>query len=91
MSEDAAELANRHKREAGLAVIEPEPRGRSVIELLEETLERARNGEISAIAIASVYPDGTGDWAWSELPGRLLMLGSVARMHFALARECEDE
>lgn len=74
---------------ADLRVIEAEPVGPDVVEHLEEALEQARKGELSSVAIATVYRDGTTSRAWSSAPSLSLLIGSVARLEAALIREAD--
>jgi hypothetical protein len=90
MAEDAAEVANRLKREAGLTVIEPEPLGASVIDTLKEAITDAENGAISSIGLAIVYRDGTVGTAWSEVPSMGLMVGAAARLQWRLIEAQDD-
>jgi hypothetical protein len=61
-----------------------EPKDQGVIEALEDLLEKARDGKVSAVACAVVYRDGcTGD-VNSALPNRSVMLGSIARLQHRL-------
>lgn len=59
----------------------------SVIERLEEVLERARAGEISAVAIATVYSDGGAGCSWSETDNYWTMLGSISRLQHRMNAE----
>lgn len=64
---------------------EPAPHP-SVIEHLEHTLAMAREGKISAVAIAVVYRDGaTGD-SFSKTPSRATMIGAVSILHARLLK-----
>lgn len=83
-------MAERMKREAGLVAIEPEPLGKSVIEVLQDTIGEARKGEISSVVVSVVYRDGTAGWFWSDLPNRISALGAVTRTQWALAQQIEE-
>ena len=61
-----------------LSVIEAEPVGADVIDRLEELLEKARAGEISSVAAAVVYRDGSTGSCWSSAPSFGLLIGSTA-------------
>lgn len=55
-----------------------------VIDSLEKTLEMARNGEITAVAIAMVDKEGRGNYRWSEGDQATTMVGAVQRMQHRL-------
>lgn len=73
-----------------LRVIEAEPAGSEIIERLEEALEKARAGELSSIAIATVYRDGCVGKSWSSPPNASLLIGSIARLQAALIRTADE-
>ncbi len=76
---------------ADLHVIDclPAPDG-DLIALLEDTLAKARAGEVSSVALAVVYRNGnTGD-GWSTLPNMALQLGAVATLQYRLARRHDE-
>jgi hypothetical protein len=50
------------------------------VELLESFLQMAKKGEITAVALASVQPDGTGVHEATSSDQQLLLLGSVTRL-----------
>jgi hypothetical protein len=91
VSEDPADIAARHKRAAGLTVIEPEPAGASVIDTLREAIDDADKGSISSVGLAIVYRDGTVGTAWSEVPSMALLIGAAARLQWRLIQEQDDE
>lgn len=91
MAEDAAELAERLKRENGLSVIEPEPAGASVIDTLRDIIEDAEAGKVSSVAIAIAYRDGTVGTAWSEVPSMGLLIGATARLQWRLIQAQVEE
>lgn len=70
------------KQNAELRVLDAEPPGQGVVERLEEALEKARAGEISSIALAVVYRDGSVSGSWSDAPNRMLLLGSLSRLAY---------
>lgn len=65
---------------AELTAIDPEPIGESVVAKLEHVLAKAKAGELSSVAIAYVYRDGSIGRNWSDLPSYPTMLGSLARL-----------
>ncbi len=69
-----------------IRVIESEPIGDSIVERLEETLQAARDGRLSSVAIAVVYRDGTTGRSWSKIPSRSTLVGSVAMLQYELIR-----
>lgn len=76
---------------AELRVLDSDPPvAASVIEHLEMLLDRARNDELSAVAIAIVYRDGTTDQHHSEQHNLATMAGSVAALHTKLIRRILD-
>lgn len=78
------------RKRAKLKVIECEPIGESVVERLEEVLEKAYAGEISSVAIAVVYRDGSTGSAWSRMPSVSTMIGAVARMQAGITATAEE-
>lgn len=73
-----------------LTVLEPEPAAPDVIETLEEALAEAREGRLSAVAIAVVYRDGVGGASWSALPSRMAMLGAISRLSHKINIEADQ-
>lgn len=63
---------------SNLRVIEPEGIGNSVIDALENTLELAKQGRLSSVAIAYVQRDGTTGQTVSDMPHQAAQIGSVA-------------
>lgn len=59
------------------------------VELLEDFLERAKAGEIIAVAIAAVRPDLNSETGYSETDNLNALLGSVSALDKRLAREVE--
>jgi hypothetical protein len=72
-----------------LRVINAEPPGEDVIAKLEEALERAREGRISSVAIATVERDGSVGHAWSKAPSLSLLIGSITRLLWTLTKWAE--
>ena len=75
---------------AELRAIDAEPIGQSIIPLLEQALEQARNGELSAVSLAKVYRDGCGGHAYSFLHSAGLMVGTIARMQYAIMKDMDE-
>lgn len=48
---------------------------KSCIELLEEMLERAREGEIITVGIVALKPNGDGATAYSETSNAMALIG----------------
>ncbi len=69
---------------AELRAIHPEPAGELVIEALEHMLERARAGELSAVAIACVNRDGSVGSSWSVCPSTATMIGALRMLEMRL-------
>lgn len=69
-----------------LRAIDAEPLGADVVAKLEEALEAARAGELSSVAIAVVYRDGSTGTSWSKAPSVGLLVGSTARLQHRLLR-----
>ena len=69
---------------AALTVIEPEGVSPDLIETLEAVLEKARGGELSSVAIAYVYRDGTIGRTWSTAPSFGTLLGAIGRLAHVL-------
>jgi hypothetical protein len=55
-----------------------------VVAKLEEVLAEARGGNISAVAIAVVYRDGSSGRSWSKRHSQTAMIGSVDLLGHAL-------
>ena len=75
---------------ADLHVIEAEPPGEDVLAKLRETLAEAEAGNLSSVAIAVVYRDGSTGSAWSSPPSAGLQLGSVTALQARLAKRIID-
>ena len=63
---------------AELVAIEPEGVSPDLIETLEAVLEKARAGELSSVAVAYVYRDGTIGRGWSTPPCYGTLVGAVS-------------
>lgn len=74
---------------ADLKVLDAEPLGEDVVAKLEEVLKRAHAGELSSVAIATVYRDGSTGRSWSTAPSMSLLIGSVVRLEAALIRRAD--
>lgn len=75
----------------GLTVIPSFEQDADVIERLEEVLERARAGDVSMVAIATVERDGSSQWCFSYLSNTSTMLGAVERMKHRIIRKTDEE
>jgi hypothetical protein len=72
---------------ADLREIQPEPPGESVIERLEEVMALAKEGKVSAVAIALVYRDGNTGSSYSKVGNVSTLVGTLARLqHYLMAR-----
>lgn len=56
----------------------------SVVTRLEEVLAEAREGKITAVAIAGVSSDGSTVQAWSETDDFGKLLGAVTRLQYRI-------
>jgi hypothetical protein len=65
---------------ADVTVLDAEPIGKDVVETLELALNRARNGELSSVAIAAVKRDGSPYWVNSAAPNKSTLIGVIERM-----------
>jgi len=54
------------------------------IRILEEALATARKGNVSAVAIAVVYRDGSTGDAWSKPASTATLIGAVSVLHTRL-------
>lgn len=73
-----------------LHVLDAEPPSTTLVKVLEETLEMARKGELSSVALAYVYRDGHSGAAWSKVPSFSCLLGATMRLQHDLMRESEN-
>ncbi len=69
---------------ADLIPIDCEPPGESVAAMLEALLALARDGKLSAVAIAMVYRDGSTGDAWSKPHSTATLIGAVSVMQARL-------
>jgi hypothetical protein len=77
---------------ADLVPIDSEPPNtEDVVAKLEEFLAEARKGQISSVAIAVVYRDGSSGRAWSKRHSETAMIGSVGLLHHALSERYFEE
>lgn len=66
-----------------------EPPGQGIDDMLDDLRERHAKGEISALAIAVVFRDGSTESGFSHLPSINTMIGSVARLQHKLIHKLE--
>jgi hypothetical protein len=69
---------------ADVKVIDAEPLGKGIIEVLDFFRAMAERGELSSLAVATVLRDGSPQWKWSHAPNTSTLLGSVERMKHAM-------
>lgn len=76
-----------------LVAIDPESVSPDLVETIEAVLEKARAGEVSSVAIAFVYRDGSTHQTWSSPPSFFTLLGAVHQMAFRMSykKERPDE
>lgn len=67
-----------------LRVLDAEPVCSSTVEKLEEALELAKAGELSSVALAFVYRDGSSGARWSYAPSLSCLIGAIARLQHEL-------
>ena len=79
-----------HRRKAELRVIHAEPVADDIVDFLEGAIEKARAGEFSSVAIATVSRDGSAGNGWSRIPSYAAMLGSISRLQNKVLREMDD-
>lgn len=72
-----------------LVSIPAEPPGEGVVEILEEALERARNGEFSSVTVVWVLRDGACGDRHSFLPNTSTMLGAMLRCLLGIAMDVD--
>ncbi len=72
---------------ADLIAIDPEPVGADVVAYLEHQLARAREGTLSAIAVAYVYRDGTTGSGFSRQHNLAAMTGAVTALQAKLVAD----
>lgn len=61
-----------------------------VVARLEEVLERAKSGDVSMVAIATVERDGAAQWCFSYLSNTSTMLGAIERMKHQIIQKTDD-
>lgn len=74
-----------------LRAIDPAPPGKEVSEYLDHVREKVRRGNVSAIAVAFVYRDGSTGSGHSALPNTATMVGSVEALKAKLIRSMIGE
>lgn len=72
------------KRKAKLHVIDSAPPCEDTVRVLEEMLERAKVGDLSSVAVATVHRDGSVGSIWSEVHNLGCMAGAIARMQYRI-------
>jgi hypothetical protein len=65
---------------ADLIAIEAEDQAADIIDTLERVLEKARAGELSSVAVALVYRNGSVGHRRSALPSFPVMVGALNRL-----------
>jgi hypothetical protein len=73
---------------ADVRVLDAEPC--DTVKKLEEALEKAKAGQLSSVAIAVVYRDGTCGRSWSTAPNLSCIIGSIARLQYAVMEFSEQ-
>ncbi len=68
-------------------VLDAEPPGIGIIELLQELTAQAKAGELSSIAVAIVFRDGSADQRWSFAPSGAAQIGSAAMLVHRLSSD----
>lgn len=75
---------------AELRAIDPEPLGKSVIDVLEHVLAKAKAGELSSVAVAYIHRDAAPGWNWSEVPNSSTLIGAIERLKHDLIGSVDD-
>lgn len=75
---------------AELREITCEPASPDLRERIDELHEIVAAGEVSAVAYAVVYRDGSTNFAFSRLPSRATMIGAVARLQHKMLNGFDD-
>jgi hypothetical protein len=75
---------------AELIPISCEPVGESIGELIADIQAAHSKGEVSSLAIAIVYRDGSTTQAFSTLPNTATMLGALERLKCKILRKFGD-
>lgn len=73
-----------------LTTIDSIPVSDDIIETLENVIELARTNQISAVAIAMVYRDGSTGQRWSNLHNTSSMIGSLTILIHKLVKRIID-
>jgi hypothetical protein len=68
----------------------PQDIAEDVLAILEEALERAKKGEVKAVAIAEVCHDGSTVHSWSKGDGLSALQGAIFRMLYRLNVVTDD-
>lgn len=76
---------------AELRKLDAEPLGRGIDGLIDQLREYHEAGQLSGVAVAVVFRDGTTYRGFSDLPNSSTMLGAVERLRYALVRRLEDD
>jgi len=63
----------------------------SAIEKLEDTLAKARAGEVAAVAICTIRYDGAANSAFSPCDNGVTMLGAIDLLRLRYARELLEQ
>ena len=72
-----------------LEVIDAEPIGTKVIEVLELAMEMARTGQLSSISVVGIVRDGAPYWNYSDAPNTSALIGASERMKFEIISETD--
>jgi hypothetical protein len=75
---------------ADLHPIEPEIVDEGIVDLLEDVLAAAREGEIASVAVAIVHRDGVAGARWSTRGSFVRILGAVDRLRHKLNLDMDD-
>lgn len=73
-----------------LAVIESEPVGQGILEVLDEIRERVARGEVSQISVALVSRTGCISTTWSKIYSVAATLGAVGRLQYDINAGWDD-
>lgn len=76
---------------AELRVIDAIPPGKDLSDYLEHVTEKVANGEVSAMAVALVYRDGSTGSGYSHLSNTATMVGSLEALKSKLIRDMLDD
>lgn len=61
-----------------LTVLDAEPPGTGILELLSELGKLAKANQLSSVAVAVVYRDGSADQLWSHACSSAALIGACA-------------